>query len=500
MGRLRILQVKVNISGLDLSQEVGPLVRSFFPKTEIEINYGGKKENTETSGDDSVIDLELEDTGFRIFLDGEKVGEETFTYVDVPDSNMVYEKRRKRAYKNQLLRGLYRELSKKTGRTLPWGILTGVRPTKLCFERLKNNTVGNISYMTEEYLCSPKKAGMAQKVAARELELLGSIDYKNGYSLYVGIPFCPSICNYCSFGSHPIDRFGNLVQDYIDALKKEIESTCGLLKDKKLQTVYFGGGTPTAVTADQLRSVIDKVKDCFDMENVIEFTVEAGRPDSIDEEKLQMLKEEGITRISINPQSMRQKTLDLIGRRHTAEQTVKAFELARKTGFDNINMDLIAGLSGEVFEDMQYTLDEVGRLSPDSITVHTLALKRAAKLITEKENYSSMEAKDVARMVDYAADFCMDRGYEPYYLYRQKNMTENLENVGYARKGKEGLYNILIMEEVQMILALGAGASSKFIDRNMTNGRRFGRVENVKNVAEYISRIDEMAERKKNAF
>ena len=197
---------------------------------------------------------------------------------------------------------------------------------------------------------------------------------------------------------------------------------------------------------------------------------------------------------------MRQKKLDIIGRKHTAEQTIEAFKLARSVGFDNINMDLIAGLTGECFEDMKYTLDEVNKLSPDSITVHTLALKRAARLKTESELYRGQEATDVPEMVEYAYDFCTKNGYEPYYLYRQKNMTENLENIGYARPGKEGLYNILIMEEVQQILALGSGASSKFIDRNKTNGRRFGRIENVKNVGEYITRIDEMIDRKREAY
>ncbi|MCR4992775.1 MAG: coproporphyrinogen dehydrogenase HemZ [Lachnospiraceae bacterium] len=507
MGRLPTLQLNVIISGFDMTQEVGPLIKSFYPGADTVIRFSNGVSSflpdmpiNTLDGKISEIILNLSDTSFTITINGKKENTIPFNYVDVPDEHMVYEKRRKRAYKNLLLKELYIVLSRETGRTLPWGILTGVRPTKLLFERLKKGTVGNITYMTTEYLCSPKKAGLAQKTAARELEILNRFDYKNGYSLYVGFPFCPSICNYCSFGSHPIDRYGDLVQAYIDALLKEIDKTCGILKNKKLQTIYFGGGTPTAVSAEQLKSVIGRVKQCFDMSDVLEFTVEAGRPDSIDAEKLQMLKEEGITRISINPQSMCERTLELIGRKHTAKQTMEAFNLARSMGFDNINMDLIAGLTGESFSDMKYTLDEVGKLAPDCITVHTLALKRAARLTTQKELYAGQEASDVEKMVDYAADFCMERGYEPYYLYRQKNMTENLENVGYALPGKEGLYNILIMEEVQQILALGAGASSKFIDRNVTNGRRFGRIENVKNVSEYINRIDEMTDRKLECF
>ncbi len=544
------MKVKVEISGIDMTQEVGPLIKSYYPKHEVEIKYIGdisetanivntkinseekvlgenieksdslyeKKEELTDDGNDKKIELSndsfekeisecnkifrlsLRVNEFLIFFDNEFKNSEMFNYIDSPDPHMPYEKRKRRAYKNQLLRALFRVMSEETGRKLPWGILTGVRPTKLLFERLKNKTVGNISYMVNEYYVSPQKAGLAQKTAAKELQLLEKIDYEKGYSLYVGFPFCPSICNYCSFGSHPIAKFGHLAEDYIAALLKEIEKSSKLLKDKKLQTIYFGGGTPTAVTAEQLGRVIKKVKQCFDLKGCIEFTVEAGRPDSIDEEKLSLLKAEGITRISINPQTMNQRTLDIIGRKHTVEQTIEAFKLARKMGFDNINMDLIAGLSGECFDDFINTLTDVGKLDPDCLTVHTLALKRAARLTTQKEDYEGLDASDVGQMVDYAAEYCMEHGYDPYYLYRQKNMTESLENVGYAKPGKEGLYNILIMEEVQMILACGAGASSKFIYRNAENGRRFGRVENVKNVSEYISRIDEMIARKTESF
>lgn len=515
--------------GIDFSQDTGPLIKSFFPRTELvvrpEESTGAARGTQETDGTDmaeqtgfdAVLTFRTQPESFAISFDGEPYCNEkvVFSAIEEKEKNadnindkglsdgcrMSVEKLRHRDYRNQLLRALYRMLSEKTGKTLPWGILTGVRPTKLCFERLEKNMIGNISFMKDTYYCSPKKAGIAQMIAGRELQLLRNMDYKNGYSLYVGFPFCPSICNYCSFGSHPIGRFSELVEPYIEALLKEIDGCCGLISDKRLQTVYFGGGTPTAVSCEQLQRVIRRVKERFDFSDVSEFTVEAGRPDSIDIEKLQMLKSEGVTRISINPQSMRQKTLDIIGRKHTVEQTAEAFRMAREVGFDNINMDLIAGLSGECLEDMKYTLEEVGKLDPDSITVHTLALKRAARLSTEKESFAGLEAREVPEMVECAADFCMERGYNPYYLYRQKNMTENLENVGYARQGKEGLYNILIMEEQQMILALGAGASSKFTDyryfeEKRESGRRFGRVENVKNVREYIERIDEMIRRK----
>lgn len=537
MGRQLLLNVKVSFSGIDFSQDVRPLILEFYPGAEVMFSavsddssedaskpedYAGRKDEINGFGqDDLIINFITLPEMFSIELNGKTVCEKEVVFgngepVFESELHLSTEKLRHRDYRNQIMKALYEALSKLTGRTLPWGSLTGVRPAKLCFERLEKNMVGNISHLIDTYCCSPQKAGLAQMIAGKELKLLREMDYKNGYSLYVGFPFCPSICNYCSFGSHPMDRFGHLAEPYIEALLKEIDGCSGLFPELKLETVYFGGGTPTAVTAEQLKRVIDRVRERFDFGSVLEFSVEAGRPDSIDAEKLQVLKDSGVTRISINPQTMRQRTLDLIGRRHTAEQTVEAFRLARSMGFDNINMDLIAGLSGENAEDMKYTLDEIGKLDPESITVHTLALKRAARLTTEKESFEGLEASEVSQMVEYARSFCTEHGYEPYYLYRQKNMTDNLENVGYAKPGREGLYNILIMEEQQTILALGAGGSSKFPDYRFClqgenasaeaeNGieepgrvvRRFGRVENVKSVVDYIGRIDEMIERKR---
>ncbi|MCQ2495257.1 MAG: coproporphyrinogen dehydrogenase HemZ [Lachnospiraceae bacterium] len=538
--------MKADFSEIDFSQDLGPLFKFFYPGAEVlcrtginavsgndafsgniksEINISGEAENADFEAEELYLFFDTRDEEFKIYLNGRQEVSEKVDFLGTTDVEesvghiMPLEKVRRRDYKNQLMRAVYRILEKRTGKSLPWGTLTGVRPTKLCFDRLEKGLEDNVTHMRETYYCSEKKAVLAEQIAKKELRLLQELDYKNGYSLYVGFPFCPSICNYCSFGSHPTDRFGHLIEPYIEALLHEIDECAGLIRDLKLETVYFGGGTPTAVSAEQLARVIKRVKERFDFSNVKEFSVEAGRPDCIDAEKLQVLKDAGVTRISINPQSMRQKTLDIIGRRHTAEKTVEAFRLARSMGFDDINMDIIAGLSGECLEDMKYTLDEIAKLDPESITVHTLALKRAARLTTEKENFAGCEASEVPEMVEYAADFCKKHGYEPYYLYRQKNMTENLENVGYAKPGKEGLYNILIMEEQQMILALGAGSSSKFTDyryleklRKLENGcsplndaeleagpiiRRFGRVENVKAVGIYIDQIDEMIKRKR---
>ena len=295
--------------------------------------------------------------------------------------------------------------------------------------------------------------------------------------------------------SYPLERFGKFTDVYLDALTKEIEYLGTCMPGKKLQTIYIGGGTPTALSAEQLERLLTTVRKFLPMEDCIEFTVEAGRPDSITERKLRILKEQGVTRISINPQTMQQRTLDLIGRRHTVQQIVDAMHMARELGHDNINMDIIIGLTGECPDDVRDTLAQIAKLQPDSLTVHTLARKRAARLTTQREDYEGMEAQGVTEMLAESIRFCREQEYLPYYLYRQKNMAENLENVGYARYGREGIYNILIMEEKQTILAAGAGAMSKFV---FYDEDRIERVENVKSLTDYIDRIDEMIERKRS--
>lgn len=403
----------------------------------------------------------------------------------------------KASFKNSVKRLLYGMLSELKGQTLPWGILTGIRPTKLVYEMLEAGAGEDSIYdrMRKEYLCSDDKTAMSIEIAKRELALLADLDYRDGYSLYIGIPFCPTTCLYCSFTSYPVSKYISMVEDYLAALKKEIEYAAGCFPGKRLSTVYFGGGTPTSLSAEQLDSLLGLVKDSFDFSHVREFCVEAGRPDSITEDKLRVLKKWGVDRISINPQSMQQKTLDIIGRRHTVEDVVNAFRMAREAGHDNINMDIILGLPGENLNDLLDTLEQIRLLDPESLTVHTLAIKRAARLNIEKENYRDMKASDVSLMLDYSIKFARENNYLPYYLYRQKNMADNLENIGYAKYGREGLYNILIMEEKQTILALGAGGMSKFVfhDEN-----RIERVDNVKSITDYIGRIDEMIAKKQN--
>lgn len=397
--------------------------------------------------------------------------------------------------KNLIKQELYNLLQKKTGKTLPWGTLTGIRPTKIAMAKLEEgwSEERTSKYLKETYLASDDKIELCVKTAETEKELLRNIDYKRGYSLYVGIPFCPTTCLYCSFTSYPIGRWVGKTKLYLDALFKELEYTAERMKDRPLDTIYFGGGTPTSLPAEDIDAILCKIESLFDLSQIQEFTVEAGRPDSITREKLQVLRSHNITRISINPQTMKQATLDLIGRHHTVDMVKDCFHMAREMGFDNINMDLIIGLPEETMEDVERTMEEIKELAPDSITVHSLAIKRAARLNMFKDKYENLTITNTQEMIDLTARYAKDMGLEPYYLYRQKNMAGNFENVGYATPGKACIYNILIMEEKQTIVACGAGTTTKVV---FPAENRLERVENVKDVEIYIARIDEMIERK----
>jgi oxygen-independent coproporphyrinogen-3 oxidase len=402
------------------------------------------------------------------------------------------------AAKSAVKRCLYRTLSEVTGKTLPWGTLTGIRPTKIPMAGLEAGQDEETIYQSlrTEHLISEKKAALALDIAKRERALLSRIDYEKGYSLYIGIPFCPSTCLYCSFTSYPISMHRGRVDAYLDCLEQEIAFTAEHFKDRHLNTVYIGGGTPTTLEAGQLDRLCRMVESSFDLSHLLEFTVEAGRPDSVTEEKLAALRGHRVDRISVNPQTMKNETLKIIGRHHTVEQVIETYELARKQGFDNINMDLILGLPDETYSDVEHTMEEILKLSPDNLTVHSLALKRTARLNLERERYGGYSYENSEELMDMTHIYTKRMGMEPYYLYRQKNMAGNLENVGFAKEGKAGLYNILIMEEKQSIVACGAGATSKAV---FPDGR-IERCENVKDIASYLERINEMIDRKRKLF
>lgn len=405
----------------------------------------------------------------------------------------------KKETRNCFKRMMYDMLSALTGRKLPWGTLTGVRPTKIVYGLLEENKDKQeiIDYLKKEYYVSTRKGKLAIKVAENEKRLLEKIDYNNGYSLYAGIPFCPTTCLYCSFTSYPLAVWRDRVDTYVDAMLKEMAFTARLMKDKTLDTFYMGGGTPTTLEAEQLDRVLGFFEDSFDTSSLKEYTIEAGRPDSITKDKLMVMKHHGVNRISINPQTMNDDTLKLIGRHHSAAQVKDAFRLARDCGFDNINMDLIIGLPGETEEHIKRTMDEVAALAPDSLTVHSLAIKRAANLNIFWEKYKAYSMINTDDIINMTADCAAAMGMEPYYLYRQKNMAGNFENVGYSKPGREGIYNILIMEEKQTIMAVGAGASTKVV---FPEENRIERVENVKDVRTYIENVDEMIDRKRRFF
>lgn len=405
----------------------------------------------------------------------------------------------KKEARNVFKRMMYDMLKKLTGRELPWGTLTGVRPTKIVYTLLEDgkNDREIRDYLKKEYYVSEKKGDLAIKVASNEKRLLEKLDYNNGYSIYAGIPFCPTTCLYCSFTSYPLAVWKDRVDTYVDAMLKELEFTSRLMKDKKLDTFYMGGGTPTTLEPEQLDRVLSFFEEHFDTTGLKEYTIEAGRPDSITRDKLLIMKKHGVDRISINPQTMNDDTLKLIGRHHTVEQIKEAFTLARECGFDNINMDLIIGLPGETREHIERTMREVALLAPDSLTVHSLAIKRAARLNIFWEKYKDYAMVNTDDIINMTADCAAAMGMEPYYLYRQKNMAGNFENVGYSKPGREGIYNILIMEEKQTIMAVGAGASTKVV---FPEENRIERVENVKDVTTYIENIDEMIDRKRRFF
>lgn len=480
--------IGISFNQKEFEYDAYTLLKAFFPKEEIQMFY--VQEEEVPTDLEHLISIEYgEQVHIRIQW-GNTLLEGQETYEQTED---------RKIRKNKLKQVLYKLLSQLTGQTLPWGNLTGIRPTKIAMGLIESgmSNAQAAEYMRNTYFTSKEKTALAITIANRERELLKDIDYEKGYSLYVGIPFCPSICLYCSFSSSPLQRWKDQVDAYLDALLKELDFISEAMKDRTLDTIYIGGGTPTTLEPEQLERLLEHINARFPVYQVKEYTVEAGRPDSITREKLQTIRKFPVTRISVNPQTMNQATLELIGRRHTVEDTRHAFALARECGFDNINMDIIVGLPGEQKEDVQHTLEEIKKLDPDSLTVHSLAVKRAARLNMFKEQYEEMEFINNQEIMDMAMKYAYECQMGPYYLYRQKNMCGNLENIGYAKVDKAGIYNILIMEEKQSILAAGAGASTKFV---FQNGERIERAENVKDVANYISRIDEMIERKRTGI
>jgi len=360
-------------------------------------------------------------------------------------------------------------LQQYTGFVQQWGILTGVRPVKLLHQTLRSGVTKEEAHrqLREDYLVTDEKIQLMQQIVDRQLTVVPDLyDLSKEVSIYIGIPFCPTKCAYCTFPAYAIQGKQGSVDAFLIGLHYEMEQIGRFLRERNIPitTIYYGGGTPTSITAEEMDALYAHMYRVFpNVERVREITVEAGRPDTITPEKLAVLKKWNIDRISINPQSYIQETLRAIGRHHTVDETIEKFHLARAAGMNNINMDLIIGLPGEGVEQFCYTLEQTEKLMPESLTVHTLSFKRASEMTKNKEKYKVADRDEISEMMKRAEQWTKEKGYVPYYLYRQKNILGNLENVGYALPGQESIYNIMIMEEQQSIIGLGCGASSKFV-------------------------------------
>lgn len=508
--------MKISCKETQFTYNIYHIVKAFFPDSEIEQCVDTKQE--------PFVILEMdEDSCFSAAKGMKETSGKCFPDAGEGTAGDI---------KRRVTRQVYDYLSELTGRRLAWGMLTGVRPTKLAMQIMEREKDAGkaAAVLQKEYAVTPQKARLAVEIAGREKALMKPFDCRDGFSLYVGIPFCPSICSYCSFSSSPIGLWRERVEEYLDALCRELAAIAECTRGKKLHTIYIGGGTPTTLEPEQLKRLLSCVDEKFSAHmgkedsagkesgaenaaqaeciggararrtNLLEYTVEAGRPDSITREKLEVIRSFPVSRISVNPQTMQQKTLDIVGRRHTVQDVKDIFHMARELGFDNINMDLIAGLPGETAQDMKDTLRQIEELKPDSLTIHALAIKRAARMGQEKQSAVRLQS-EIEAMVEAGAESAERMGLLPYYLYRQKNIAGNFENVGYAKVDKAGIYNILIMEERQTIYAAGAGATTKLVlpyKIRLDNGKETNliRTENVKSITEYIRRIDEMIERK----
>lgn len=485
--------MKIYIINNTFHYEMENLTRVFFPNEKIEIIRADLSDKTifeapavktliTNKENDKLIEVEV------IFDNYQNQASQKVAYIENDED-----------YKNEQERVmavcLYKLLADYTKINPPWGILTGVRPIKL-FRRLseKFGTEYTKKYFKEKFLVTDEKIALAEETEKNELPII-KMSSKNSYSLYISIPFCPSRCSYCSFISQATLKAKKLIEPYVDLLCKEIEYTASIIKGQnlKLETVYIGGGTPTTLNTEQMDKLLKTINTSFPMEQCKEFTVEAGRPDTITEDKLKVIFANGADRISINPQTMNDKVLEAIGRKHTAQQTIDAFNLARKVGFNHINMDLIVGLPEDTFESFKNTLDIITGLNPESITVHTLSMKRSSNLTIQGVQIIKKDAETAAQMHSYCKNLLAEKGFRPYYLYRQSRMVGNLENIGYAKKGNDGLYNVYIMDETHSILGCGAGAVTKL--KNQEEGK-LNRVFNYKYPDWYVNDFQEMIKRK----
>ncbi|MBR6531350.1 MAG: coproporphyrinogen dehydrogenase HemZ [Clostridia bacterium] len=458
--------------------EMENLCRVFYPYESIRVLHGDEE------GEDSlcvVTSLDTTDDGYVITVSFNGK-ERQCTETDYDDCE------------REMAGLLYELLCGTTGYTPQWGILTGVRPSKLMNTLISQmGEEKAVEYFNNKLLVSPQKTALALSVAKAEEKIMSLSDEKS-FSLYVSIPFCPTRCNYCSFVSHSIAQAKKLLPEYVEKLCEEIRQTGRIAASLglRLESVYWGGGTPTTLSAEQLEKICCEIETCFDLSSCREYTIEAGRADTVTPEKLDVIRRHAVTRISVNPQTFNDDVLRSIGRKHTVSDVIDVYETARRKGFDNINMDLIAGLTDDSFDSFCRSVDKAVELAPENITLHTLALKRSSAIVTGGIDVESGETAN--RMLEYASEQFCRHGYIPYYMYRQSRSLGNLENVGWCKPGYECLYNIFMMEECHTILGVGAGAVIKLKE---PSGRNIERIFNYKYPYEYISRFDTILERKK---
>lgn len=481
--------IYVHLIDNDYRYEVNELIRVFYFKEErIFID------SLEDYSEGFLIEVGMEDNRpfTRIFEDNVLIHE---VHIDM-NSIRIGDSDTDKIKKIGIIQSLYDALNRISSVKAPWGVLTGVRPVKIVHKLMDRGYDDEkiLDILIDGYRLFDEKAELLLKVAKKQRKHIYPLD-ENRFSLYIAIPFCPTRCLYCSFPSVGIEKYGHLVDEYTDKLIYELDSMGEIAKSKHISTAYIGGGTPTAIPYKNLERIIQAVYRNFGRENIEEFTVEAGRPDTIDEEVLLMLKENKVDRISINPQTMNDSTLELIGRSHKAKDIIDVYWLAREIGFPVINMDLIVGLPGEGVEEIRKTLDEIEKLNPENLTVHTLAVKRGSIFRDVMDQYEIEDQRVIYEMLKEVKAYTDSMKLEPYYLYRQKQMLGNFENVGYAKKNKECIYNIKMMEEKETILAAGMGGISKIY---YPHEDRIERVPNIKSLNEYLTRIDEMVERKRS--
>ena len=484
--------IKISMIGHNYKHELFELIREFFPKEEIEfideqediyealVIFSSLVENIDNTFAIAKI-FDNQDLIKEIVIDIDKI------YINNFPRNMII--------KNAIKKSIYDSLIDLIDHDIPWGILTGIRPIKVVHDLMNNNIDSSEikRILMNEYRIHEKKTQLMINIAKSQRKHIYPLD-ENKYSLYIGIPFCPSRCSYCSFPAFPIGKNYDRVSEYVNILVYEIKEIKKMMEGRILNTVYIGGGTPTSLKIKDLERIIATVRDSFKNEDIKEFTIEAGRPDTLNLEMLKMLKSMKIDRISINPQTMNSQTLERIGRNHDINSIISSYNMAKDLGFESINMDIILGLPGEGVDDVAYTLNEIVKLDPENLTVHTLAIKRGSKLFNRKDN-SFIKFKVITDMFSLTESKAAEMEMFPYYLYRQKQILGNLENIGYSKPNKECKYNISMMEEKETIIGAGLGAVSKFY---YSKENKINRLPNFKDLKVYSSRIDELILKKTN--